>query len=55
MSVIIPLFDAFWNLMWFPLISLDPGYAILACPLLLLVVTGLFGFMLNILSVFRRF
>lgn len=52
MEALLPLFDAFWSLMWFPLINLDPGYALLACPLLLLFVTGVFG---SVFGIFRRF
>lgn len=52
MSAVISFFDAFWSLMWFPLYHLDLGYVLVACPLLLIILTGFFGLLFNLV---RRF
>lgn len=52
MSDVISFFDLMWSLMWFPLRILSTDYIIIVCPLLLLIVTCVFG---SVFNLFRGF
>lgn len=52
MDVLLAFFEAMWGLMWFPLMHLEFGYVLVACPFLLLLLALVFG---SVMNVIRRF
>lgn len=52
MDALIPIFDACWGLLWFPLANLSLDSFLLACPFLLMVIMAIVGL---VCGIFRGF